>query len=111
MLLNDIYTILHDRDECNYESEANCLYYIVTYNNNQVELYEIEEYNFNGDNWGEIEVKANKYLIGTIKTSITEYLDAVITYANTMSHPNAKQIIEFEYPYVGHSIEFKQGEL
>ena len=108
-LLNQIYTKLHAREEFNCESEADGLFYIVTYDNNQVEIYEVEKYLFRGDEWGTLDAKYNEHLIETIKVSIEEYLDAVILYANNMSHPNGDEIMKYEYPYVGHSVEFNRG--
>lgn len=111
MLLYDIYKILHEVEECNWESEANALYYIVTYIDNQVIIYEVEDYHFDGDNWGEIDVKSYKRKIGHIDVSIEEYLQAVCMYANNMAQSNGKEIMEFEYPYVSHSITFTEGKI
>ena len=111
MLLNDIYESLHEREEVNFESEANMLYYVVTYNENRVEIYEIEEYHYDGDNWGEIETKQNKYLYHTIEASIEEYLDAVIHFANIMSQDCGNEIMRYEYPYVLHGLQFHRGKI
>lgn len=107
MLLNKIYDVLKEREECNWESEANSLYYIVTYIDNQVIIYEIEEYHFDGDNFGEIDVKNYKHQIGNIDANIEEYVQAICTYANYVAQSNGKEIIAYEYGYLSHGIYFK----
>lgn len=111
MLLYDIYKILHEKDKSNFESEANSLYYIVTYVNNKVMLYEVEEYHFDGDDWGTIDVKHNIRNFKEIEVPIEEYVQAVCIFGNTMAHSHGREIMEYEYPYVSHRIEFKVGEL
>ena len=41
---------------------------------------------------------------------MSEYLDAVVHYANIMAQDIGNQIMEYEYPYVGHSIIFMNGD-
>lgn len=110
-LLYDICSTLHEREEYNFESEANCLYYIVTYTDNKVEIYEVEEYHFDGDDWGTIDVKSNKLLIDTIGCTIEDYLDAILIYARNMSQECGKEIMRYEYPYVLHGIVFRRGKI
>lgn len=112
MLLDNIYEILHKREEFNFESEANRLYYVVTYDENQIKIYEVEEYHYDGDNWGEIETKSHTHLLEEWYVSIEEYLDSVLRYARIMSQGDiGRQIMEYEFPYVGYSVIFKRGDV
>ena len=55
MLLHEIGLIVREHEEeVLFDVEASEHWYEVEFNNNKVTLYEIDEYHFNGDEWGEI---------------------------------------------------------
>ena len=62
MLIEDIVEAIEENEEWAWESEARFKYYSLTYDveTKRLELYFIEEYHFDGDNWGEIEKKISK---------------------------------------------------
>ena len=111
LTLNKIYEILHEAEEHNFESEANCLYYIVSFYEDQVSIYEVEEYHYDGDNWGEIDVTSNKHKITSIPVTIEEYLKIILQYVKIISEFNGKEILKYEFPYVGHQVYFMEGEI
>ena len=73
MLIDDIFEAINQHEEWEWESEAPFHHYEIEYDveANRIEIFFIEEYHFDGDNWGEIDTKIIK-----TKVFFAEYISA-----------------------------------
>ncbi len=100
MLINDIVKTVQDYEENEWDSEARFKFYNVAYDTKTkiVKVFFVEEYHFDGDNWGEIETKSNARKILELEDVSAE------TYINMLvSVVNADQQ-ELEY-YYGNTLD------
>ena len=81
MLINDVLQKVKEiEEEVLFDVEAPSHYYDINYENGKIILRENDEYHFNGDEWGEIEVKTNTYIIGEFDCTIEEYINFIICF-------------------------------
>lgn len=100
MFYEIINTVKQIEEDVVFDVEAPSHWYAITYENNKLILLEIDEYHFNGDEWGEVEVKINKSKIKEINCTLEEYLKLVIRFFK------AKMIYkEHQYPTDNYVIE------
>lgn len=93
MLFTNVLEIVGEIErEVLFDVEAPTHWYEVNYENNQLIIYEIDEYYENSDVWGEMTTKFNREKIETINCSIEEYLKFVI-------HFFRQKIIYIEHKY------------
>ena len=95
MLLNDIVEAINENEETAWESEAPFTYYEVEYDIEvkRVEVFFVEEYHYDGDNWGEIETKCNKRRIFFAEHILPQkYMNLLIYVVNA-----DQQELEYEY--------------
>lgn len=76
-----------------YNTECNSYYYLIDYKNKTLIINEVDEYEFDGDEWGEIETKINIIKIKEIECNEIEFINFLIRFYNTR-----ETYIKFEYP-------------
>ncbi len=76
-----------------FDVEAPSHWYCVTYDNDKIILQEIDEYHYNGDEWGEICTKTNVCKIDEFECTLTEYVNFVIRFFN-----EKMLYVQHEYP-------------
>ena len=100
MLLNDIVQAIHENEETEWESEAPYHHYNVKYDvdTKRLEVYFVEEYHYDGDNWGEIEARYVE-----TKVFFAEFISAE-KYINLLVSIVNKSRDELEY-YYGNTLD------
>lgn len=85
MLLDEIGSIVREHEEeVLFDVEAPAHWYEVEFKNNKVTLYEIDEYHFNGDEWGEIETSTVYDELETFyNCSLKDFTNFVIQFFET----------------------------
>lgn len=100
MLFTNVLAVVGEIEkEVLFDVEAPAHWYEVTYENEQLIIYEIDEYHENGDEWGEMITKCNQYKIESINCSIEEYLKFVVRFFKQKI-----MYIEYKYPEKNHYI-------
>lgn len=85
MLLKDIIKTIQENEEFEWESEAHSIFYNVKYDveSKRVSVDFVEEYHYNGDNWGEIDSKATEHEIFFAEhISAEHYINMLISLIN-----------------------------
>lgn len=80
-------------EEILFDVEAPQHWYEIVYENNKLKILEIDEYHFNGEEWGEIDSKHNVNVIEEFSCEIIEYINFIIRFFK------AKALyVQHEYP-------------
>lgn len=96
MIINDVLKIIDKMEnEVLFDVEAPAHWYLIEYDwdNSNLVIYEIDEYSYNGDEWGEIIVKHNKTKIESIRLTNRMYTDFLIQFFKRKI-----EYIKYEYP-------------
>ena len=84
---NVMKVIRNIEEEVLFDVEAPEHWYEIEFKDNKLIVYEIDEYHFNGDEWGEIEIRTNTTEIEEYECSLVEFTNFVIQfYQHQMSY-------------------------
>lgn len=90
---NVIKVIQNIEEEVLFDVEAPAHWYEIEFNDDELIIYEIDEYHFDGDEWGTIETKANITEIKRFECSLIEFTNFVIQF-----YENQILYMETSYP-------------
>jgi hypothetical protein len=103
MLIDKILNAISETEEWVWESEAPFTYYNIKYDikNKEVEVSFIEEYHYDGDNWGEIETMSDENPFYTeVNVSEKDFINLLITVTNS------RQELDYRYGTIVNKINF-----
>ena len=80
---NVMKVIQNMEEEVLFDVEAPEHWYEIEYVNNHLIIYEIDEYHYNGDEWGEIRTSTNQTAIKEFECSLKEFANFVIQFFET----------------------------
>ena len=84
---NIMKVIQNTEEEVLFDVEAPAYWYEIEFNNDELIIYEVDEYHFDGDEWGTIETKTNTTEIKKFECSLIEFTNFVIQfYDNQISY-------------------------
>ena len=85
---NNIMKVIQNiEEEVLFDVEAPAYWYEIEFNNDELIIYEVDEYHFDGDEWGTIETKTNTTEIKKFECSLIEFTNFVIQfYDNQISY-------------------------
>lgn len=85
---NNVMKVIQNiEEEVLFDVEAPAHWYEIEFNNNELIIYEVDEYYFDGDEWGTIETKTNTTEIKRFECSLIEFTNFVIQfYDNQISY-------------------------
>ena len=85
---NNVMKVIQNiEEEVLFDVEAPAYWYEIEFNNDELIIYEVDEYHFDGDEWGTIETKTNTTEIKRFECSLIEFTNFVIQfYDNQISY-------------------------
>ena len=92
---NNIMKVIQNiEEEVLFDVESPAHWYEIKFNNDELIIYEIDEYDFDGDEWGTIETKTNTTEIERFKCSLID-IGSLITMALSIicANDSAKESI------------------
>ena len=91
---NNVMKVIQNiEEEVLFDVEAPAHWYEIKFNNDELIIYEVDEYHFDGDEWGTIETKTNTTEIERFECSLVEFTNFVIQY-----YDNRILYMEASYP-------------
>ena len=91
---NNVMKVIQNiEEEVLFDVEAPAHWYEIKFNNDELIIYEVDEYHFDRDEWGKIETKTNTTEIERFKCSLIEFTNFVIQY-----YDNRILYMEASYP-------------
>ena len=91
---NNVMKVIQNiEEEVLFDVEAPAHWYEIKFNNDELIIYEVDEYHFDGDEWGAIETKTNTTEIERFECSLVEFTNFVIQY-----YDNRILYMEASYP-------------
>lgn len=94
MIFHDVINVIREYEkDILFDVEAPSHWYNIAYKDNKLIIQEVDDYQYDGDEWGEIYTKSNVSQIHEIECTLEEYLQFVIHFFYQKI-----EYIQYEYP-------------